>query len=856
MDNSEVLRQFPHLISPAALAVADSQGRWKAVPHLRYTNDVLVRAWKTPNSRTAVIFPFQHGKLISHNTPVLTVEGWKKHGDLQVGDRVFSAEGKPVRVEAVSSEGLADHEVEFTDGSSVRCHGRHEWFVMDRRRRRWEVLETQEMMKRPIREVYGSSRRYLFQLPRANSLEMPQNDRLPVDPYVLGAWLGDGRSEAGQLSRHRDDTGVFDAIIGRGYPITSSWVQEDTKVHYAHFTGLVTALRAAGVLGNKHIPDEYLLGSELQRAELLAGLIDTDGNYSEKSGQYRFTNTNKRLIDGVAVLARTLGMKPGVVQEYEPITSSSGIEGKKTVYVLAFQATRFLPCQLGRKQPRKIKEACNLAIAAIRPYEPTPGKCIQVEGGMYLVGESLIPTHNSLLCSVYFPAWVLLRAPTTRIGLASYEEGFASGFGARVREIVARYGPAFGINLREDTQAKGEWVVDKFGGGMVCKGRGGALVGRPVDLLILDDMIKNAEEAQSPTILDGLWDWYCTVAYSRLGPIAPVVAVGTRWGPKDLFGRFEAEAKVGGDEFQTVIFRAIAGSGDILGRKPGEALWPERVPLARLQKVQKLRPRWFRACWQGEPEEQAGLHYQPRQWPKFVDVGDAWRVQVGIEWRHYRKLDCTLVIAVDWAQAGKKGSDHTAIVTSAITPDGLVLVLGVFCERLRYEENAPALAAACREARLAIARGVLASSGGLVSPYTYLQGGGGHGDVVRLTDLIVASDDDTLSDAMVVECARHEGIPAIKRLAIRSRAKIVRAQAAIIRSQNRLFLLPDPERDWYEVVCDQLASFTGVEGAEDDIADCFGILGRVADEFQSGELAEEENLPQLGSGGYPGAGGW
>ena len=449
---------------------------------------------------------------------------------------------------------------------------------------------------------------------------------------------------------------------------------------------------------------------------------------------------------------------------------------------------------------------------------------------------------KSMTCSIYFPAWVLLLWPETRIALASYEETFASQFGGKVRDIVRKYGPALGVHIRTDTDAKGEWVIDGHGGGMVCKGRGGALTGRPCDLLILDDLIKNAEEAQSPTILENLWDWYCTVAYSRLGPRAPIIAVGTRWGPKDLFGRIDAEAKVGGDVFNTINLRAIAGKDDILGRQEGEALWPERVPLERLQKVQKTRPRWFRACWQGEPEETEGLHFQPREWPRYTDVGDAWRVHGGVHWNNYRKEECTIIIVVDWAQKGKKDSDHTALVTAAITPDGLTLVLDVFNKRLRYEENGPALAKMCREVRAGIHRSIRGAdwAGGSVADWA---------------DLIVVSDDDMLSDAMAVECRRYRDIPEVRRMGIKSRSKIVRAQASIIRSQNGLFFLPNPNKDWYEEMADQLSSFTGADGAEDDIADCFGILGRLADEFAPGDEHDVYD-PVLGSTGYPGAGGW
>ena len=339
---------------------------------------------------------------------------------------------------------------------------------------------------------------------------------------------------------------------------------------------------------------------------------------------------------------------------------------------------------------------------------------------------------------MYFPAWVLLLWPETRIALASYETGFAANFGARVRDVVNRYGPGLDIELRTDTKAKSEWAIHKYGGGMICKGRGGPLTGRPADLLIIDDPIKNSSEAQSNIILDNLWEWYQTVAYSRLGPRAPVVLVGTRWCARDLHARLEAEEKVGGEKFEKKHFRAVAGKDDLLGRKPGQALWPERVPLARLERIAKTRPRWFKACWQGEPEETIGLHFQPRLWPKYTDVGDAWRVNTGINWCNYRKIDCVILIAVDWAQAGKKDSNKTAIVTAAMTPDGRVLILNVLNETLRYEENAPALEKICISCRESI--------------YYLICAAGGVDEESSEMDMIVASDDDMLSDAMMIEC--------------------------------------------------------------------------------------------------------
>jgi len=824
---NDILNRCPHLLSPAHLAIADTGGKEKNPPHLQKLTEMLVKAWRTPNSRTAVILPFQHGKQLTHDTPILTECGWKTHGELKVGDYVFSPSGLPVKVLALSEDGKSDYLVHFSDGSKIQCHSRHEWYVYDRGNQRFIIAETQYIAGRKLK----ADTHFVFSVPRILPLIMP-SQALALHPYALGAWLGDGNSDYPWLSHGGDDWEVVNGIIACGYKCTRRTLMRNElgESYYSVFNGMMAGLVGYCLLGNKHIPEDYLFASDEQRMELLAGLIDTDGNYSPEKreefgggGQYRFTNTNKRLIDQVAFLVRTLGFKPSI-QEYEPTTTTSGIVGKERVYVIAFSPTRAIPCRLPRKQTIGLSEPCRVAITKIERCTPKPGRCIEVEGGLYLVGENLTPTHNSRRCSIYFPAWVLLLWPETRIALASYEETFACSFGAKVRDIVNRYGPAFGINLRDDTNAKGEWIIDSYEGGMVCKGRGGALTGRPADLLIIDDCIKNSEEAQSPTILENLWDWYCTVAYSRLGPTAPIVIIGTRWGPHDLFSRIEAEGKVGGDKFETLTFKAIATEGDLLGRKIGEALWPERVPLDRLEKIKKARPRWFRVCWQGESEGETGVHFQPKEWPRYTDVGDAWRVHAGINWDHYRKLECTILHAVDWAQSGKKKSNKTAIVTGALTPDGKILVLSVLNKLLRYEENAPALNEVCK----------------LFANFA--------GDPM---DTIVCSDDDMLSDAMMVECKRFRAIPPIKLLAIKSKSKINRAQASIIRSQNHMFLLPSIVYEWEEEMTDQLAAFTGEEGEEDDIADCFGILGRLANEFAPGEDQEEQE-PVLGSIGFSG----
>jgi hypothetical protein len=126
------------------------------------------------------------------------------------------------------------------------------------------------------------------------------------------------------------------------------------------------------------------------------------------------------------------------------------------------------------------------AVVSVRRSTPIVGNCIQVEGGEYLVGETLIPTHNSELCSKYFPAWLLLLRPETRIIVVANTEALAASFGSKIKDLIEKFGPPHGIHLKDDTKAKGEWKIAKHGGGVLCRGIGGALVGHPCDLAIID----------------------------------------------------------------------------------------------------------------------------------------------------------------------------------------------------------------------------------------------------------------------------------------------------------------------------------------------------------------------------------
>ncbi len=421
---------------------------------------------------------------------------------------------------------------------------------------------------------------------------------------------------------------------------------------------------------------------------------------------------------------------------------------------------------------------------------------------------------KTLLGTIYFIAWLLLLKPWMRVILVSHSERYSGAIGSRIKQIIERFGKPFGVRLRQDSKAKNEWNIDSgpggWDGGLVAKGYTGDINGRACDLLVMDDVLKNAQQATSEVVLEAQWNFYEVVAYSRLGPNAPIVMVTTRWVKGDLPGRIYAEAKETGEKWRVLKFKAIAEEGDPLGRKPGEALWPERVPLARLELIKKKRGRWFKACWQQEPEEEHGMHFRPRPskdhpgWPRYRDIGGAWILSGRQDNIVYHK-DVYRLLGFDLSLAKKKTSDKCAFVLAAQTKQRYLLILDVVDDRIRVEEQGRFMSGYCQ----------------------------------RWGPHIVAADEDMLAEMFQVECRRWPGVPEIRKLPISGNNKLYRASSAIILGENGMVFLPQ-EAPWLDPFCDQLESFVG-DGTDeyDDMVDAMGIVGRLADMLKSGARQSE-----------------
>lgn len=208
------------------------------------------------------------GKRLRVDEPIATPAGWTTMGALAVGDEVFGRDGRPCRVAYASDvEPWPDAwAVCFTDGTVVEADADHQWLTVDyraRQRSHQPEIRTTAEIAGSIRARSGHTLNHA--VPVAGALELPERD-LPMDPYLLGVWLGDGATASGLLTLNREDAPAIESRLGVSHRTPSG---EKPGSVGARVPGLVTRLNEIGVLGFKHIPEVYLRASIHQRKMLL-----------------------------------------------------------------------------------------------------------------------------------------------------------------------------------------------------------------------------------------------------------------------------------------------------------------------------------------------------------------------------------------------------------------------------------------------------------------------------------------------------------------------------------------------------------------------------------------------------------
>lgn len=356
------------------------------------------------------------GKALALDTPIPTPDGWTTMGDIKVGDKVFDEKGNICNVINATDVmyGRPCYSVKFSDGTEIIADAEHQWFTNTRTakksaygakryrdengncklygwdqsdRRTFPCLATTEKIKETL--TVGSDNRFNHSVAVAAPINLPEVD-LPVPPYVLGAWLGDGVSENGAIASA--DMEIIRHIVKSGFTVTVR-----TAKYMFGILDLHVKLKSLNVSRNKHIPPIYLRASLQQRLELMQGLMDTDGHVATDGG-CEFMTTKLELAHGFYELAMSLGIKTRM--KIGRATLNGRYIGKKYRFVFK---TDLPVCRLTRKLDRLKSIADSRVrqrfVTAVDPVQSVPVRCIEVDSPshLFLVSKSFIATHNSSL---------------------------------------------------------------------------------------------------------------------------------------------------------------------------------------------------------------------------------------------------------------------------------------------------------------------------------------------------------------------------------------------------------------------------------------------------------------------------
>lgn len=363
-------------------------------------------ASKDGGRETFVVFD----EALALDTPLPTPTGWTTMGEVQVGDLLLGSNGEPTQVIKTTEvqENRDCYRVSFADGTSIVASAGHLWQIKKGSGwRHWETRTTEELA-----DLQHSNQLYVPML-SGSAHPWGQAEDLPIDPWFLGMWLGDGDARNATISVGRDDQADTTRLIeSRGYNVSACHVADDKasllyvsefgsgKGH--HDSGLKAKLRTLGVLGNKHIPEQYLLADEESRRLLLQGLMDSDGHV-DKNGRFcTFVTNNVDFARQVTRLARSLGE-----HVKEPIVTPDNRSRTGVMCKVSWTVATFVPFKLKRKADRVRLDngratRTGKRILRVEPVDSVPVKCVGVRAAdhLFLAGEGFTVTHNTHLWNI------------------------------------------------------------------------------------------------------------------------------------------------------------------------------------------------------------------------------------------------------------------------------------------------------------------------------------------------------------------------------------------------------------------------------------------------------------------------
>ena len=651
------------------------------------------------------------------STPVATPNGWVPIGELQVGDIVFSEHGQLTEVVGISDyEESLTWEVVFTDGSSVRCDDQHLWKVRRMgtdEKGDWRSMTLNEIRTQKTVGIKGNgrpgaltqrvtatcesgetpwldSRGYpRYQIPVTQPVEYPATE-LPLDPYLLGALLGDGSLSSNNLSLCSADPEIVERC-SLGLPEDYRF-KKVAKYGYniSHVKGVLAGgkpsivreiLKTLGVYGktsiDKFIPKSYLTASIPDREALLQGLLDTDGTVASTGG-VSFCTTSTALVKDVTELVQSLG---GIAtqrasqlntylnkhQERVRTTTPSvtlGIKLPDSIkpFHLHRKAQRYSPCT--KYLPcRSIKNICPSTTEKVR--------CIEVADTCHtFLTKDYIVSHNSAKSTTLglFTAWAIGVHTTAKLPLQilylSYTVEIARPKSAAIKRIIEsrKYQEVFpAVRLLKNVTSNEYWSVDhKFAGiesigdemfTLCAAGLKGSVTSKRSHLCLIDDCIKSATDIANPDIRKAMQDNWNAVISPTMFEGGRAICLGTRFRHDDIHATTFNEQ----NNWRQIVLSAIQQDP-----KTGDELsyWPEMWSLEYLKEKKRTAPVAFSFQYMNQIVRQGELSLAPELIVK---------AEIATEFD-------TLGIGVDLSAGIKEKNDYTVMVLGGRIDDRIHII--------------------------------------------------------------------------------------------------------------------------------------------------------------------------------------
>ena len=385
------------------------------------------------NVYNIVLASRQVGKGLPLDTLIPTPTGYTTMGEVKVGDTLLGSNGKIVNVTGISPvKTIPCYNVSFNTGEQIITDEEHLWEVQDKNGK-YKVISSQELSEQKL-IISKTKKEARYSVKATQKIEYAEKE-LPIDPYLFGYWLGDGRRDSFSITVDEKD---LDNLL----PYLSQYqysVKPDTrnpKVKAVYVKGMMHHLRNLGVYDNKNIPLIFKRASIEQRISLLQGLLDSDGYCSDRNGVIEITLKDKILIDDVHELVSSLGVVCNIPRiKYNKKYDKNYYKLSFSVFKDNFNAFR-LPRKLDRQKQTPSFNRRNSThkrhIISVDRIESVPTKCIAVDSDdrLYLITKSYIPTHNTETSCAYM-LWFSIFHESKTILVVSNKSGGA-------KEIIAK----------------------------------------------------------------------------------------------------------------------------------------------------------------------------------------------------------------------------------------------------------------------------------------------------------------------------------------------------------------------------------------------------------------------------------